>query len=297
MSKRLAQHMCKSAEHYTPLEYVEAAEYVLGAIDLDPASSIFAAYTSPIRAGRYYSMHEDGLVKPWGGRVLVNPPGDPKGTLVRAFWHRASEHALTGGAGAAVLWVGYSIGQLSLLQSKTGRVAGRPCPPPSHWPRIVTRSRIKWETPTLTVGYRANFRLGRRPGMSPTHPSFFCLLGGDGAQKARFRRRFTTYGAYEPGTGTRGHAKRRERQLDREIIFAVTNRGPVSKTTIARAIRARKASVLDMVDQLIDCGRLTVTANGKIAVPAAGEPRPPRLDIEVTGIRSSHGRGTADSHV
>jgi len=142
MGKRLAQHLCKSAEHYTPMEYIEAVEYVLGGIDLDPASSIFAWFTTDVHANRYYSMYEDGLVKPWGGCVVVNPPGDPKGKLVRAFWHRASEHALTGGPGAAVLWIGYSIGQLSLLQSKTGKIAGKPCPPPSRWPRVQDHRKI-----------------------------------------------------------------------------------------------------------------------------------------------------------
>ena len=44
-SKRHGLHSCKSAEHYTPAEYVESARYVLGSIDLDPGSNARANQT------------------------------------------------------------------------------------------------------------------------------------------------------------------------------------------------------------------------------------------------------------
>ena len=60
------------AESYTPAEYIEAARVVLGAIDLDPASSAVAQET--VQAAKWYGPDEDGLEQPWLGRVWLNPP-------------------------------------------------------------------------------------------------------------------------------------------------------------------------------------------------------------------------------
>jgi phage N-6-adenine-methyltransferase len=59
-------------EWYTPAAYVEAARDVLGAIDLDPASSEIAQRT--VRAARYFTRSDDGLRHEWPGRVWLNPP-------------------------------------------------------------------------------------------------------------------------------------------------------------------------------------------------------------------------------
>lgn len=59
-------------EWYTPAEYVEAARSVLGAIDLDPASSDRAQET--VKAAEYFTLQNSGLGKPWHGRVWLNPP-------------------------------------------------------------------------------------------------------------------------------------------------------------------------------------------------------------------------------
>jgi phage N-6-adenine-methyltransferase len=59
-------------EWYTPDEYLDAARDVLGAIDLDPASS--DAAQAMVKAARHFTKADDGLAQEWEGRVWLNPP-------------------------------------------------------------------------------------------------------------------------------------------------------------------------------------------------------------------------------
>lgn len=59
-------------EWYTPEKYIEMARAVLGEIELDPASSETANKT--VKADCFYTEQDDGLSKPWYGKVWMNPP-------------------------------------------------------------------------------------------------------------------------------------------------------------------------------------------------------------------------------
>jgi hypothetical protein len=70
--RQSASFSSASAEWYTPAPYIEAAREVLGAIDLDPASSAQANAT--VRATAFFSKDDDGLARDWSGRAFLNPP-------------------------------------------------------------------------------------------------------------------------------------------------------------------------------------------------------------------------------
>ena len=59
-------------EWYTPAKYIEAARYVLGEFDLDPASNDSAQEL--VKAERYFTKTDNGLEREWRGRVWLNPP-------------------------------------------------------------------------------------------------------------------------------------------------------------------------------------------------------------------------------
>lgn len=80
----------ESKEYYTPSEYIELAREVMGGIDLDPASHDIPQEW--IQAKVYYTAGDDGLNKPWFGRVWLNPPyGKEGGDSNQMLW---SQHTI-----------------------------------------------------------------------------------------------------------------------------------------------------------------------------------------------------------
>ena len=57
---------------YTPEEHLERARMVLGSFDLDPASHAIAQQI--VKADRFFTEEDNGLLQEWSGRVWLNPP-------------------------------------------------------------------------------------------------------------------------------------------------------------------------------------------------------------------------------
>lgn len=79
------RHLSESTEHFTPIRVVEAARATLGSIDLDPATTEHGN-EHRVRAASVFREETNGFVRPWKGRVFLNPPGgscDENGVSVR----------------------------------------------------------------------------------------------------------------------------------------------------------------------------------------------------------------------
>lgn len=61
-----------SDQWYTPEAVILAARNTMGRIDLDPASCEQA--NENVRASRFFTAEDNGLVQKWGGNVWLNPP-------------------------------------------------------------------------------------------------------------------------------------------------------------------------------------------------------------------------------
>lgn len=129
------RHSAATPDWGTPELLVEPARAVLGAIDLDPASS--EEHNRRIRARRIFTAENDGLKYKWRGRVFLNPPGSEDGSLVKAFWRHLvgewDEHRTQ-----QAIWVGFSLEQLLSLQKTDAPLM------PFDFPMCFLRTRVKF---------------------------------------------------------------------------------------------------------------------------------------------------------
>jgi hypothetical protein len=104
------RHLSESKEHYTPSDIIERGRKVLGTIDLDPASSMRA--NAVVKADAIFTASYNGFVRPWSGRVFLNPPGgscDSDGVMLEKRppekgWFRTTDGAKATGQSAQKAW-------------------------------------------------------------------------------------------------------------------------------------------------------------------------------------------------
>jgi len=94
-------HNTGEYEWYTPAEYIEAARDVLGAIDLDPATT--RAANTVVKAAQIFTAEDSGLDQPWHGRVWLNPPYSQP--LVQQFADKLAGSVQAGDVTAAVVLI------------------------------------------------------------------------------------------------------------------------------------------------------------------------------------------------
>jgi hypothetical protein len=156
----------KSFEWYTPARYVNAARTLMGAIDVDPASSALA--NTVIQAATYYDEATNGLDKPWSGRVWLNPPYCKSGSISnQELWTcRLIAQYTAGITTQAVLLVNAS--------TDTG------------WFQRL------WKYPICFTNHRINFWSVADQQGGPTHGSALVYLG---PHAERFTSLFGRFGA------------------------------------------------------------------------------------------------------
>jgi len=87
-----------SVEWYTPPHIINLVIRLFGEIDLDPASNEGDPW---VTARRHFTAADDGLSRPWNGRVFLNPPWNAQGSpaawvkkLVEGYEHGAVTEAV-----------------------------------------------------------------------------------------------------------------------------------------------------------------------------------------------------------
>jgi len=80
----------RSDEWYTPLALFAELSAEFGGFTLDPCCTPESALCL-----NFYTREDDGLAKPWSGRVFMNPPyGRPLGSWMKKAWEESQRGAL-----------------------------------------------------------------------------------------------------------------------------------------------------------------------------------------------------------
>jgi hypothetical protein len=164
---RPANYSSGSNEWYTPSQYTDAVRELFGRIDLDPASNEKA--NAWIKAAQIYTAADDGLVRPWHGKVFVNPPygkTESNRSTAAAFCQRAIDQYEDGTIEACVILV--------------NSVHSQP------WQRPL------YAYPICLVDHRISFVSGEgSENENPTFQNMFVYLGRD---EQRFAEIFSRFG-------------------------------------------------------------------------------------------------------
>lgn len=190
------RHSSATTEYYTPPEIVKAARELMGAIDMDPATTAIAN-REIVRASSFYTVEDNGFMRPWrANRVFLNPPGGlcgPDGLAVPkrragsrssavAWWEKLMSEWQADRVKEAV-FIGFS---LELLQTAQATLIS-----PLHFPICYPAKRIAFYTQVGEV---------LKPGTRPTHANFICYIPRaqttaklDAAHE-RFKRLFGVFG-------------------------------------------------------------------------------------------------------
>ena len=85
-------HNSGNNEWYTPQRLVDKVKYVLGEIDVDPASNEVAQ--QQIGAKVFYTKDNSGLDKEWHGSLFMNPPYSS--ALIKPFCAKLKQEVYKG---------------------------------------------------------------------------------------------------------------------------------------------------------------------------------------------------------
>jgi hypothetical protein len=147
-------------DYGTPAAYCELSRYVLGGIDLDPASDAYWNHFT-VKAKSFYDQRVNGLKQPWFGKVHHNAPSNRELKIsAKPFWERLVEHYLRGEVECAV-WIGFQLGQLQTLQGSLAH--------PLQFVSLFPSSRIDFLK-------RMPGNAPPQPAGSPTHANYITLL-------------------------------------------------------------------------------------------------------------------------
>jgi ParB family chromosome partitioning protein len=160
---RKAKALMRPNEFYTPAYVIKAARECMGGIDLDPASCAIA--NEMVRAPRFYGLKEDGLKRPWFGKVWLNPP---YGKFWPGFVARCVEEWKAGRVDQAII----------LLRAR-------------HITSAVFHSSIGDDYALCIPKARINFT---SPNFSTSSTTDGSVLMGIGVNRARFQEVFGQFG-------------------------------------------------------------------------------------------------------
>jgi hypothetical protein len=205
-----------SSEHYTPSQYLHAAREVLGGIDLDPASCVEA--NKVIGATTFFSADDNGLDKPWSGRVWLNPPyGRLAGDFAAKFVEEFGAQHITAG--------------IMLVNAHCTD---------TEWFQPL------WDGLLCFTDHRINF-YGDDERSGSTHGSIFVYFG---PHNARFTQVFAQF-----GTVVGAIAELAAPEVSEEVREEIERRITAGELATIEDVRTVKAQIAEIVAKAVEYAR------------------------------------------